>query len=176
MTHMYFMRYLLIILLLFLLGFFVYRFAPFVPSDSTESVIDTEDDFTEPPIEDKRTRVFSDQGEQLFLDIPLPGEVIHSPLVVKGQARGVWFFEASFPLILVDWDGKMIAEGYAQAQADWMTTSYVPFEGTLEFISPAMQATEPFNRGALILQKDNPSGLPENDDAVEVPVKFVETE
>jgi hypothetical protein len=48
-----------------------------------------------------------------------------------------------------------------------MTTGYVPFEGTLEFTN-----TEYGDYGFLILQKDNPSGLPENDDAVEFKVLF----
>ena len=101
------------------------------------------------------------------LSTPLPNEEVSSPLVIKGQARGNWFFEASFPVVLVNWDGLIIAEGYATAQDDWMTEEFVPFEATLEFIKPDYS-----NRGALILQKDNPSGLPENDNALEVPILF----
>lgn len=101
------------------------------------------------------------------LTAPLPNEEIFSPLLIKGKARGTWFFEASFPVVLVNWDGLIIAEGYATAQDDWMTEEFVSFEATLEFIKP-----EYSNRGALILQKDNPSGLPENDNALEIPILF----
>ena len=101
------------------------------------------------------------------LSTPLPSEEISSPLVIKGQARGTWFFEASFPVVLVNWDGLIIAEGYATAQSDWMTEEFVPFEATLEFTKPDYS-----NRGALILQKDNPSSLPENDNALEIPILF----
>ena len=69
-------------------------------------------------------------------------------------------------MILTNWDGLIIAEGYATAQGDWMTTDYVPFEATLEFTAD----TSVSNRGSLILKKDNPSGLPENDDALEYTV------
>lgn len=101
------------------------------------------------------------------LTTPLSNEEILSPLLIKGEARGSWFFEASFPVVLVNWDGLIIAEGYATAQSDWMTEDFVPFEVVLEFIKP-----EYSNRGALILQKDNPSGLPENDNALEIPILF----
>lgn len=98
---------------------------------------------------------------------PDPGSEIQSPLVVTGEARGYWFFEATFPIVLVNWDGLIIAEGYATAEGDWMTEDFVFFEGHLEFEKPEYK-----DNGALILQRSNPSGLPENDDALEIPVKF----
>lgn len=103
----------------------------------------------------------------IIVSTPASLEVIGSPLTVEGMARGTWFFEASFPMTLVDWDGKIIGQGIAQAQDDWMTEKLVPWKGEIEFIKP------PFDkRGYLILQKDNPSGLPEHDDSIEVPILF----
>ena len=96
-----------------------------------------------------------------------PGDLIESPLLVTGEARGYWYFEASFPIVLVNWDGLIIANGFATAQGEWMTEEFVPFEGTIEFTKPSYG-----DNGALILQKDNPSNLPEFDDALEIPVKF----
>lgn len=104
------------------------------------------------------------------LTTPQPNEVISTPLVVSGQARGSWFFEGSFPVTLTNWDGLIIAEGVAQAQGEWMTTEFVPFSVTLTFEYPTL-----YDRGSLILKKENPSGLPENDDALEIPVKFSST-
>ena len=101
----------------------------------------------------------------IVLDTPLPQAHVTSPLSISGKARGTWFFEGSFPIILTDWDGKIIAEGYATAKTDWMTEEFVPFTATLEFTTTS-------DRGTLILQKDNPSGLPEHDDALEIPVYF----
>jgi hypothetical protein len=100
---------------------------------------------------------------------PRPGAEISSPLTVTGEARGTWFFEASFPIMLTDWDGKIIAEAHAQAQGNWMTTEFVPFKATVNFTKPV---NAPNNRGTLILKKDNPSGLPANDDALEIPIVF----
>lgn len=109
-------------------------------------------------------------SDLIFLKTPLPGERIKSPLIIKGEARGFWYFEADFPVILTDWDGLIIAEGTAQAQGDYgMTEEFVPFEATLNFEKPDTKVSD---RGALILKKDNPSGLPENDDTLEITVFY----
>lgn len=111
------------------------------------------------------------------LESPRPEEQISSPLTITGEARGNWFFEASFPVSLVNWDGLIIAQGIATAKIDpdandgagWMTADFVPFEATLTF---TVDKDVYSRRGALILQKDNPSGLPEHDDALEIPINF----
>lgn len=108
-----------------------------------------------------------EHADLIRLESPKPLAVIESPLEVTGLARGSWYFEASFLIVLVDWDGLIIAEGVATADGDWMTEEFVPFRATLEFERPAYG-----ERGTIILQKHNASGLPEHDDALEVPVRF----
>jgi hypothetical protein len=103
----------------------------------------------------------------VILNSPLKEERISSPLIIRGKARGTWFFEASFPVILTDWDGLIIAEGFATAKENWMTEDFVEFEGYLNFEKPSYG-----KRGSLILKKDNPSGLPEHDDALEITIFF----
>jgi hypothetical protein len=102
----------------------------------------------------------------IVLNSPLPNEVVTSPLLVTGSARGTWYFEASFPVRLFDANGIEIAVAPAQAQGDWMTEDYVPYSVLLEFDQP----TTP--NGMLVLQKDNPSGLPEYDESMTIPVLF----
>ncbi len=109
------------------------------------------------------------KDDLIVLDYPLPGTAITSPLTFTGKARGNWFFEASFPVNLVNWDGLIIAEGIATAQGEWMTSEYVPFKGTLTFTRPDTQVSD---RGWFILKKDNPSGNPAWDDALEVEIKY----
>ncbi len=104
----------------------------------------------------------------LVLDSITVGSEITSPLTITGKMLGPWFFEASFPITLVDWDGRIIAETFAQAEGEWMTTDYVPFTTTLTFTPPPGNIP----RGAIIFKKDNPSGLPEHDDAIELPIRF----
>lgn len=97
---------------------------------------------------------------------PRPNGTIRSPLIIEGEARGGWFFEASFPMYLLDANGNRLGSGHAEAKGEWMTTEFVPFLAVLEFTKPAME------RGTLVLQKDNPSGLPEHDDELRIPVQF----
>lgn len=109
----------------------------------------------------------------ILLTSPEPNEVITSPLTLTGKARGNWYFEGSFPVVLTDWDGRILAEGFAQARGPWMTEDFVPFTLTLHFESPYHSGDSTFmSRGSLILRKDNPSGMPENDDALEIPIMF----
>lgn len=118
------------------------------------------------------------KGDLIIVEEPKPLSVVSSPLTVRGIARGMWYFEATFPITLVDWDGRIIAESYASAVLDpndpestWMTESFVPFEGTLEFEDPIFDA-DFSKRGTIIFRKANASGLPEHDDALEIPIIF----
>jgi hypothetical protein len=105
---------------------------------------------------------------------PRSGDVIISPITLTGEARGNWYFEASFPIVIVDWDGRIIGQGHAEAQSDWMTTDFVPFKATISFERPEINdSNESYaRRGAVIFKNDNPSGDPSRDMAVEIPVYF----
>ncbi len=100
------------------------------------------------------------------INTPRPNLVIESPLEITGEARGTWFFEGDFPIRLLNEEGNEIAVAIAQAAGEWMVEDFVAFTATLEF------SAGQHVRGLLILEKDNPSGMPENDDALFVPVKF----
>lgn len=107
------------------------------------------------------------QNDKVIVEYPRINEKITSPLIVKGQARGSWFFEASFPITLQDSDGNILVRGYAMTSDNWMTTDFVSYESIpLNFPAPNTDA------GTLILHKDNPSGLPEHDEELRIPVKF----
>jgi len=90
-----------------------------------------------------------------------------SPVTLTGQVPGSWSFEASFPVVLKDGAGNTVAQAPASLQGDWMTDDLVPFTVTLQFTKPASTAA-----GSLVLQKDNPSGLPANEDSLSVPVRY----
>lgn len=102
----------------------------------------------------------------VHVENPRANGTVTSPLRVIGAARGNWYFEASFPIELVDGNGRRIAIAPAQAEGEWMTTKYVPFALELAFEVPTTST------GTLILHKDNPSGLPEHDDSFKIPVRF----
>ncbi|MGM0482694.1 MAG: Gmad2 immunoglobulin-like domain-containing protein [Patescibacteria group bacterium] len=112
----------------------------------------------------------TEEGD-ITITSPEPNQVIESPLELQGKARGSWFFEATAPVLLVDEDGQNIARGTIEAQGDWMTENFVEFKGEITFEEPENLA-ESSDSGTLIFQKANPSGLPENDEAMEIPVLF----
>jgi hypothetical protein len=107
-----------------------------------------------------------EKTDLITIDSPRPNAVISSPLIITGKARGTWFFEASFPVKLYDQNNQIIARGIAQAQGEWMTDEFVNYKAILKFTAPESQ------KGSLILEKDNPSDLRENDDQLIVPVLF----
>jgi hypothetical protein len=107
------------------------------------------------------------ENNSIRLDSPITGAVISSPLTIKGKARGTWFFEGDFPVILLDAQGKKIAENYATAHGEWMTEDFVEFEGALHF-SGALSG----QKGIIVLKKDNPTGMEQFDDALKIPITF----
>jgi hypothetical protein len=94
------------------------------------------------------------------------GDLVSSPLVIDGEARGSWFFEGIFPVELRDGTGKLISSAQAEAISDWMTSEFVPFNAKLTFSAPETAT------GTLILKKDNPSGLAENAEEMRISVNF----
>ncbi len=101
--------------------------------------------------------------ERVSVTSPKPGASVQKTFTVMGLAPGNWFFEASFPIQVRDNENSKIGQAIAQAGADWMTTELVPFTATITVSNYSGPAT-------LVLLRDNPSGLPENDDALEIPI------
>lgn len=95
---------------------------------------------------------------------PTPGAVTGKPVTILGEARGSWYFEASFPIEIRDTAGTVIATGYAEAQSDWMTTEFVPFTATVNVPSSFI------GEAVLTLMNDNPSGLAENARSMSFPI------
>ena len=106
------------------------------------------------------------ENDKIKIFSPLPNGVITSPVGVRGEARGTWYFEASFPIRLEDANGKVLVQTYTMAQGEWMTENFVPFELVLSFDTPET------DKGTLIFEKDNPSGLPEHAEELRMPVRF----
>src|ERR1041385_5818349 len=102
--------------------------------------------------------------DRVKVTLPQKGATVSSPIAVTGEAPGNWFFEASFPIKVKDKDGNTIATTHGEALSDWMTTAQVPFSAKVILdVAYTGEAT-------LVLMKDNPSGLPEHDDAIEIPL------
>ena len=102
-------------------------------------------------------------SENVKVNLPFPGATVLKTFTASGEARGTWFFEASFPVEVRDPNGAVVGRGIAQAQEEWMTEDFVPFNAPVTIENYSGPAT-------LVLIKDNPSGLPEHDDSVLFPI------
>ena len=110
-------------------------------------------------------------ADLIRVELPYPGAVVGKEFSVIGRARGTWFFEASFPVKVLDKDGNVLVEHYAETQPDpvtgeinWMTTEFVPFKGDLKVPETYIGLV------TLVLMKDNPSGEPEFDASISFPI------
>ena len=100
------------------------------------------------------------------INSPQENSTVSSPLKITGEAKGTWYFEASFPIEIYDAAWKKLGQSHAQAKGEWMTENFVGFESTINFEKPSTET------GWLVFKKDNPSALPENDAQYHYPVKF----
>jgi hypothetical protein len=103
-------------------------------------------------------------ADLIQVDLPQSDSVVGKDFSVMGQARGSWFFEASFPVEVLDKNGKILATAIAQAQSEWMTADFVPFRADLKVPQSYIGSA------TLVLRKDYPSGLPANDASVSFPI------
>lgn len=101
--------------------------------------------------------------DNITVTAPTPGAVVESTFTVSGQARGPWYFEASFPLEVLDANGNQLLITPVQADGEWMTEDFVPFSIEITVPDYAGEAT-------IVMHKDNPSGLPEHDASISFPV------
>ncbi|CAN5364159.1 hypothetical protein BH23BAC2_BH23BAC2_14510 [soil metagenome] len=97
---------------------------------------------------------------------PRPGDVVTSPILLQGEARGFWFFEAETNVEILDANFKSMNQTIITAQGEWMTEDWVSFTGKLEFSTPATQ------QGFVVFHKANASGLAEHEGSDTISVRF----
>lgn len=107
-----------------------------------------------------------DRSDLIRVTAPLPNAIVTSPLRVTGEATGLWYFEASFPVRVLDANGQELGVVPVQAIGDWMTEDFVPFNTEISFSAPTTAT------GTVVFEKDNPSGLSEHADELRIPVRF----
>lgn len=95
--------------------------------------------------------------------LPYPGAVTGKEFKVIGEARGTWYFEASFPIEVLDKDGNVLVQTHATAQKEWMTEDFVPFEADIKVPESYI------GLATLVLHKDNPSDIREKDASMSFP-------
>ncbi|HEX6977248.1 MAG TPA: Gmad2 immunoglobulin-like domain-containing protein [Patescibacteria group bacterium] len=98
---------------------------------------------------------------------PIYGSKIASPLLISGTVPPGWMFEGTFPVKILDSKRNVIATGIGKetTPGSWQSQNPVQFSAQISF-----NTTD--RSGFVLIEKDNPSGLPENDKTFEIPVKF----
>ncbi len=96
------------------------------------------------------------------------GDVLSFPLTLTGEAVGLWYFEASFVVSVLNEKGEVLAVTPAQSvTGDWMTVDFVDFEAIFDEVDLGGA-----KKGTLLFEKYNPTGFLELDQSFEVEVKF----
>jgi len=108
----------------------------------------------------------SPKGVTIRIFSPAKNATVASPIAIIGEVPGNWSSEAQFPVRLVGSGGAVVTSTTAHVLGNWQTSELVPFSAQLTFTA-ALPGT-----GQVVLAKDNPSGLPINDDSVTIPIKF----
>lgn len=112
--------------------------------------------------------LISDKGDNIYIKEPKKNASIECNSKLIGTAKGSWFFEGSFPVLIFTKEGELIKSSYASATEDWMTDDYVDFEVEVNCAECEGKELE------IMLNKDNPSGLEANEDRVSIDISFVD--
>lgn len=96
---------------------------------------------------------------------------IGSPIILTGMIPNFWIFEGVFSVNIYSLEWELIKEWYGNAnifdENGEIIDGHVPFRALLEFEVP-----EGVYEGKIRFAADNPSGMVENEDVVEVMVLF----
>jgi hypothetical protein len=106
----------------------------------------------------------SQKGEELVIYKPEDKDEVGCSVEIEGEVSGGWYFEGDFPIKIVDTDDKELVSGVATAQGEWMTEEKVRFQAKLDCPDCSK------GKATIVFVKDDPSGLPENEDTAELSI------
>lgn len=93
-----------------------------------------------------------------------PGAKVSGKMTATGSVKGAYFFEANLVMQILDANKNVLRSFPGSATTDWMTSEPVSFTTDLDFTGLAK------GPGYIRIHNDNPSGLPENDRSIDIPV------
>jgi len=97
--------------------------------------------------------------------IPKDNQEVENPIIIKGKAKGSWFFEGQFPIDLIDTSGNILSSSVAIAESDWVTEKYINFSSELTYSKSTTT-----KQVIVVLHKNNSSGNPNFDKQILIPV------
>lgn len=128
----------------------------------SNEIKDNEPEIILPPKEEGMQN--NSEHELIQVSFPASGEKVGGEINVTGIAKGGWYFEGEFPIELLTPEGEKLAGFPALAEGEWMREDFVPFSAKLKY--PVNQET----KAKLVLHRNNPSDLREQDAQIEIPV------
>lgn len=111
--------------------------------------------------------LFSKKGEKIFFENFKEGDSIYVVDKIKGSAPSSWFYESMFPVKVFDMNGDEIVLLYAIASLNTTDADRVGFTVDLSSFVIELDGDK---ASVFQFEKDNPSGLKENSDYVQVTV------
>ena len=130
--------------------------------EQTEQAIDEADQDQAPTQPDTPTTYTTKKG--LTFEAIIVFDRDGDTLDVTGKVPGSWLFEANFSYDLLDFQGTVVSSGPIMVEGDWQTTQPVLF--TVDIDTSKLE--KPFT---VRFQNDNPSGLEEHSDSLEIAIK-----
>lgn len=91
--------------------------------------------------------------DSIRVTLPVPSDIISSPVSIKGEALAEWFSDDnSVDITVVDANGKSVGSGKLDSKNLVSYGRSYPFEGLIPFTRPSYSAT-----GAILIQKNGSS-------------------
>ncbi|PIP68757.1 hypothetical protein CO033_01680 [Candidatus Nomurabacteria bacterium CG_4_9_14_0_2_um_filter_32_10] len=121
-------------------------------------------DVNPPPEDNIILREILGNKDDLISFSILPNSKVQGVVSYQGAVKGGYFFEANILINILDANKNVLKTSNAIAMTDWMTIEPVEFEGNIDFTNL------PKGLAYIEIHNDNPSGLPENDKSVLIPI------
>jgi len=121
-------------------------------------------DVNPPPEDNIILREILGNKDDLISFSILPNSKVQGVVSYQGAVKGGYFFEVNILINILDANKNVLKTSNAIAMTDWMTIEPVEFEGNIDFTNL------PKGLAYIEIHNDNPSGLPENDKSVLIPI------
>jgi len=143
----------ILIVVFLVVGFFIYLGNHKIPTNQ----------ITLNEFEEVNPEVLGNKDDLVSFSIA-PGAFVSGNMAINGTVKNAYFFEGNILVNVLDANKNLLKTGYGTATTDWMTSGPVSFKADIDFsglsVGPAY----------IEIHNDNPSGLPENDKSILIPV------
>jgi len=113
--------------------------------------------------EEKLPEILGNKDDLVSFSV-VSGSTISGKMAVSGIVKNAYFFEGNILLNVLDQNKNVLKTGHGSAITDWMTSGPVSFQGIIDTLGL------PTGAAYIEIRNDNPSGMPENNKSILIPV------